>query len=65
VELSSRFSASGIGGFEVLSEDGGLILGRGWRGRAGGARKDVLIVLASAEQPAPTTLERLAHEYSL
>jgi PAS domain S-box-containing protein len=64
VELSSRFNASGIGGFEVLSEDGGLILGRGWRGRAGDARKDVLIVLASAEQPAPTTLERLAREYS-
>ena len=64
MELSSRFSASGIGGFEVLSEDGGLILGRAWRERAGDARKDVLIVLPGSEQPALTTLDRLAHEYS-
>ena len=64
MELSSRFSTSGIGGFEVLSEDGGLILGRAWRERAGDARKDVLIVLPGSEQPALTTLDRLTHEYS-
>ena len=50
--------------FEVLSEDGGLVLGRGWREGAGGERKDVLIVLPASEQPTPTTLDRLAHEYS-
>ena len=64
MELSSRFNASGIGGLEILSEDGGLVFGRGWREGAGGERKDVLIVLPASEQPAPTTLDRLAHEYS-
>jgi PAS domain S-box-containing protein len=62
VELSSQFSASGIGGLEALSEDGGLFLGRGWRKGAGGARKDVLVVRPTSEQPA--TLARLVHEYS-
>src|SRR6202034_4169411 len=64
VELSSRFSANGMGGGKILSEDGGLVLRRGWREGAGGERKDVLIVLPAAEQPAPATLDRLAHEYS-
>jgi len=64
VELSSRFSANGMGGLEILSEDGGLVLRRGWREGAGGEREDVLIVLPAAEQPAPATLDRLAHEYS-
>jgi PAS domain S-box-containing protein len=65
VELSTGFSASGIGRLEVLSEDNGLVLGRGWREGAGGERKDVLIVVPASEQPALTTLDRLAHEYSL
>ena len=65
VELPYRFSASGMGGVQVLSEDGGLLLGRGRREGAGGERKDVLIVLPSSEQPTPATLDRLAHEYSL
>jgi PAS domain S-box-containing protein len=64
VAQSSRFSASGIGGLEVLSEEGGLVLGRGWREGAGDGRKNVLIVLSDSEQPAPTILDRLAHEYS-
>ena len=64
MELSSRFKASGMGGLEILSEDGGLVFGRGWRESAGGKRKDVLIVLPASEQPAPTALDRLAHEYS-
>ena len=64
MEPSSRFSANGIGGLEILSEDGGLVFGRGWREGAGGERKDVLIVLPASEQPTPATLDRLAHEYS-
>ena len=64
MELSSQFSASGIGELEVLSQDGGLVLGRGWREGAGGGRQDVLIVLPTSQQPAPTALDRLAHEYS-
>ena len=62
--LSSRFGANGMGGLEILSEDGGLVLGRGWREGAEGARKDVLIVFPASEQPTPTALDRLAHEYS-
>ena len=64
VELPYRFSAGGMGGVQVLSEDGGLVLGRGRREGAGGERKDVLIVLPASEQPTPATLDRLAHEYS-
>ena len=62
--LSSRFSASGIGVLQVLSEDGGLVFGRGWREGAGGRRRDVLLVLPASEQPTPNTLDRIAHEYS-
>ncbi|SED35510.1 trifunctional serine/threonine-protein kinase/ATP-binding protein/sensor histidine kinase [Bradyrhizobium erythrophlei] len=64
MELSSRFSANGIGGLEVLSADGGLVLCRGWRDRTG-EREAVLIVLPDSEHPAPNALDRLAHEYSL
>ena len=64
VELTSRFSASGIGGLQVLSEDGGVILCRGWRDTAEG-RREVLVVFPASEPPAPATLDRLAHEYSL
>ncbi len=65
MELSSRFSASGIRGLQVLSEDGGLIFGRGWSEGAGGAgHEDVLVVLPASGQPTPATLDRLAHEYS-
>ena len=61
---SSRFGVNGMGGLEILSEDGGLVFGRGWREGAGGGRKDVLMVLPASEQPTPATLDRLAHEYS-
>jgi PAS domain S-box-containing protein len=64
VGLSSRFGAKGMGGLEILSEDGGLVRRRGWRDGAGGERKNVLMVLPTSEQPTPTTLDRLAHEYS-
>jgi len=61
---TSRFSANGMGGLEILSEDSGLVFCRGWREGAGGGRKDVLIVLPASESPAPTTLGGLAHQYS-
>jgi serine/threonine protein kinase len=61
---SSRFGANVIGDLDILSEDGGLVLGRGWREGAGGGRKDVLIALPASEQPTPATLDRIAHEYS-
>jgi hypothetical protein len=64
VELSSRFSASGIGGLQVLSEDGGLAFCRGWRDATEGRRR-VLAVLSASEQPTPAILDRVAHEYSL
>jgi PAS domain S-box-containing protein len=64
VELSSRFGAGGIDGLKILSEDSGLVFGRGWREGAGGERQDVLIVLPASEQPTPTTLNRIAREYS-
>jgi PAS domain S-box-containing protein len=64
VGLSSRFGANGIGGLEILSEDSGLVLGRGWRGSPEGGGKNVLIVRPSSEQPTSAALDRIAHEYS-
>jgi PAS domain S-box-containing protein len=57
-------SANGIDRFEILSEHGGLVFGRGWRDGAGGERKEVLIALPSSEQPTSAALDRLAREYS-
>ena len=65
MELSSQFGASGIGGLQVLSEDGGHAFCRGWRDTAQGGRSRVLVVLPASEQPTRATLDRLAHEYSL
>ena len=65
MELSSRFGANGIGSLRVLWEDGGLAFCRGARDSAEGRRNGVLVVLPAAEQPAPATLNRLAHEHSL
>jgi PAS domain S-box-containing protein len=48
----------------VLSEDAGIVLGRGWREGTGVGRGNVLVVLAASVQPALTTIDRLAHEYS-
>jgi Branched-chain amino acid transport system / permease component len=64
VELSSRFGADGIGGPQVLWEDGGLAFCGGWRDSTDGRRNGVLIVLPASEQPTPATLDHLAHEYS-
>src|SRR5206468_9452675 len=60
-----RFGANGIGGLQVLWEDGGLAFCRGWRHIAEGERNGVLVVLPTSEQPTPATLDRLANEYSL
>jgi PAS domain S-box-containing protein len=65
VELSSRFGANEMAGLQILSEDGGLVFGRTQREAKGEERKDVLIVTPASEQPAPITLGRLVHEYSL
>jgi hypothetical protein len=64
MELPSRFSASGLGGLQVLSEDGELAFCRGWRDTTEGRRNGVLVMLPASEQPTPATLDRLAHEYS-
>ena len=61
---SSQFGAGGVGDLEILSEEGGLVFGRGRREPAGG-REDVLIALSAAEQATPAIRDRLAHEYAL
>ena len=65
MELSSRLSGSGISDLEILSEDSGLVLGRGRRDGAEGQRSDVLVVLPASEQPNSATLDRLTHEFAL
>ncbi len=65
MEPFSRLDANGTSGLEVLSEDSGFIVGRRRRDGAEDGHQDALIVLAAAEQPTPTILNRLAHEYSL
>jgi PAS domain S-box-containing protein len=64
VELSSRFGAVGTADLEVLSEDSGLVLGRGRRENAAEGRRKVLVVIPASEQPSPAILNRIAHEYS-
>ncbi|MFL5239541.1 MAG: serine/threonine protein kinase, partial [Rhizomicrobium sp.] len=64
MELSTRFSASGLGGLQVLSVDGGIAFCRGWRDTTEGSRNGVLVMLPASEQPTPAALDRLAHEYS-
>jgi hypothetical protein len=59
VELSSRFSAAGIGDLQVLSGDGGLAFCRGWRDTAEGNGGSVLVVLPVSEQP--TLAESIFH----
>jgi PAS domain S-box-containing protein len=49
----------------VLSEDGGLVLCRGWRGSVEGSSNGALAVFPASAQPTPATLDRLTHEYSL
>jgi hypothetical protein len=61
---SPRFSVNGIGGLEVLSEDGGIAFCRGRRQGTFGEPDAVLFMLPASEQPTPATVVRLAHEYS-
>ena len=65
MDLPAQLGTNGVGGLEVLSEDGNLVFCRGWRDITEGKRDDVLVVLPASEQPTPATLDRLAHEYSL
>jgi predicted ATPase/signal transduction histidine kinase len=53
------------GGPSVLWQDDDRLFCRGWRVGAGGERRAALLVLPVAEHPAPTTIDRLAHEYGL
>ena len=64
MEQPARFGALEVGGLEVLSEDGGVVLCRGWRDSADRTRAGVLVVLPASEQPTPAILDRLSHEYS-
>ncbi|OSI64664.1 MULTISPECIES: trifunctional serine/threonine-protein kinase/ATP-binding protein/sensor histidine kinase [Bradyrhizobium] len=64
MELSTRFSASGLGGLQVLSVDGGIAFCRGWRATTEGRRNGVLVMLPASEQATPAALDRLANEYS-
>src|ERR1700744_1676068 len=64
MNLSSRFGAGGDGSLQVLWEDGERIFCRINR-RVDGQEVAQLVVLPAAEQPTPTTLDRLAHEYGL
>jgi serine/threonine protein kinase len=50
---------------EVLWQDGERVVCRRWRDAADGDRHPILIVLPTAERPAPDNLNRLAHEYGL
>lgn len=61
----SKLTAHGMDNFEILSEDEGLLFGRGWRAGPGGEHKEVLIALPSSDHPASATLGRLAREYSI
>ena len=61
---SSRFGADGNGGLQVLWEDGERVFCRE-KSFTDENRRSVLMVLPSAEHPAPATLDRLAHEYGL
>jgi serine/threonine protein kinase len=54
-----------MSGLEILSENGGLAFGRGWRDSGEGRRNAVLVRLPTSGQPTSATLDRLAHEYSL
>jgi hypothetical protein len=58
------FGADGDGKFQVLREDGERAFCRGII-HAGSDRLAVLAVLPAPDRPAPTTLDRLAHEYGL
>jgi PAS domain S-box-containing protein len=50
---------------EVLRQDGTFVLCRTWREGADGIRQCVLTLLPAADQPSPSVINRLAHEYEL
>ena len=60
----SLFSTDANSNFHVLWEDGERIICRAER-HADGDLPGVLTVLPAVEDPAPATLDRLAHEYEL
>ena len=49
----------------VVERPGDTVICRGWRQGDDGERHAVLFVLAAAEHPSPSTLNRLNHEYGL
>jgi predicted ATPase len=49
----------------VSWQSGPFVFCRAWRGGGDGKRDAVLVVTPGAEHPAPTTLDRLGHEYGL
>ena len=62
---SSWYGTDGDHGLEVLWQDGERVICRAWRNGADGGRHSVLAVLPAAEQPTPSSLNRLTHEYGL
>lgn len=60
-----RFGAEQAVEFQVIWKDGERVLGRGWRLSPSGEHRPVLAVWPAAAHPAPSTLARLEHEYSL
>jgi signal transduction histidine kinase len=68
VELSSRFGADGIYGLKILSEDSGLVFGRGWREGAGGERvqlQQVILNLIMNASEAVSEVEERPPELSI
>ncbi|WP_456656121.1 ATP-binding protein [Bradyrhizobium sp. JR3.5] len=53
-----------MGSLDILSEESGLVLRRGWREDTEGESGDVLIVFPASEQPTPASLDRIVREYS-
>jgi hypothetical protein len=63
---SPRFGPDGHNDLgEMLWQDGERVVCRRWRDAAVGDRHPILVVLPTAERPAPDNLNRLAHEYGL
>src|SRR5262245_29289605 len=65
IDDSFRFGADGNGTCQVVWRDAERVFCRGWRLDADGRRNAVLAVLPAAEHPAPSSLDRLAHEFGL